>query len=108
MVENLCSRAKLGKGKWHSQCPCQVFLPFLSEAGEMEVNRTNSGVRKIRVLPLLDYYLINSDPLLFIYLKETDKAIHALCLLLLSSGTVDSVGYLPLNTRTLKNNYKQN
>lgn len=93
MVENLCSRAKLGKGKWHSQCLCQVFLPFLSDAGEMEVKRTNSGVRKVQVLPLLDYYLINSEALLFIYFKETDKALHALCLLL-SSGSVGSVGSL--------------
>lgn len=65
MVENLCSRAKLGKGK----CIHSVFvrcLPFFSEAGEVEVKRTNSGVRQIWVLPLLDNYLISSELIVLI------------------------------------------
>ena len=99
MAEDPCSRAKLGKGKWHSQ----VSLPNVlasSLGGRKDGDDENKPrVRETWVRSLLDNYLISSEAP---FRKRQNKAIHVLCSLLLSCENVGFRGLAPGKDRILK------
>lgn len=103
LAENPCSRAKLGKGKWHSQVSLPN-VPASSLRGRKDGDDENKPqVRETWVRPLLDNYLISSEAP---FRKRQNKAIHALCSLLLSCENVGFRGLAPVKDRVLKKRYQ--